>query len=285
LWKSGANIAAFGVFLMSANGAWAATGACATAPNYNALTSYTGSTSGCYQADKTFYNFAVGGTGDVIGGTPTLGLAGNFLGAAGTDSGNNFNVSDTFYGTAAGGAFTATGRGGATVSGDFIYDVNSSNILNIESPAEGTNYITSVTLGTVGSTGGDGNDALHVFEKFCLGTGTTPCTTNYVTIEASYAGSGVSTPTYSCVVTGSISGFSCASATSNTVNILLSDHVTGLVVENGYSLVAHGNTTITLTDFSDTFGESTGAPEPATFALMGSALAGILALRTRKKKA
>jgi hypothetical protein len=39
-----------------------------------------------------------------------------------------------------------------------------------------------------------------------------------------------------------------------------------------------------LTDFSLTFDQDAGSPEPSTFILLGSALAAIAALRLRKRK-
>jgi hypothetical protein len=137
----------------------------------------------------------------------------------------------------------------------------------------------------VGSAGDGTNDRLIVYERFCLSGSPTNCgATNYVTIEAIY-NSGSTTPDYSCKVTGTIAGISCASPNSDIANISLSDQVTTLLVQNAYTLQEPGgSTTVTLNYFQDTFGEQIGVPEPSTFVLFGSALAGIAALRFRQRK-
>jgi PEP-CTERM motif len=274
------NLAIISAAVLVSASAWAGPSGCSTANPFTAVSTLTAN--GCFQADQTFYNFTQGaGAGDVIGGTPNVALAGNFIDGSGTFTKTAaFTVGETFLGTAAGGGWTETGTGGATKSGDFIQTVNSNDILGGDTQS---GYITSVSLGAVGSTGADATDELIVSEKFCLGAGTTPCTTNFVTIKATYLGSTETAPTTtSCVVTGTIAGVTCNGPTSLTATILASDHVTSLIVENGYQLEAHGNTTVTLTSFEDSFGGT--APEPSTFLLFGSALAGIAALRRRKSK-
>jgi hypothetical protein len=260
--------------LLSANSAWALSTSCAASP-YNSLATL-GST-GCNEVDKTFTNFALGSSFL----TPTLGLSGTFIdgSSSGYSPTSPYTVSTTFYGSAAGGAWTASGD---TVSGDFTETVNSSNnpVNSVYPSGTNPNFITSVSLATVGSNGA-GGDQLLVWETFCLTAN--PCTTNFVTIEAAYAANATS-PTYSCVVTGAITGVSCVSPTSNMANILFSNQVSTLYVENAFSLQEVSSTVVTLTSFEDTFGEQLGAPEPSTSVLFGSALAAIAALRLRQRK-
>jgi PEP-CTERM motif-containing protein len=265
--------------LLSANGAWALSTSCAASP-YNSLA--TVGTTGCYEVDKTFTNFA--SSTDFL--TPTLGLGGTFIdgSSSGYSPTNPYTVSETFYGSAAGGAWTATG---GTTSGDFTETVNSANNpVNPGYPSgSNPNFITSVSLTTSGSAGDGTNDRLIVYQRFCLSGSPTNCgATNFVTIEAIY-NSGDSTPNYSCKVTGAIAGVSCASPTSDMANILFSDQVTTLLVQNAYTLQEPGGaTTVTLNFFEDTFGEQVGVPEPSTLVLFGSALAAIAALRLRQRK-
>ncbi len=297
-------LAAIGTLLFAANYGWGSTAACITKATLASFgTPATGD--GCYETDKTFSNFTLvngsSGTG-VAQSTSTVDIAGSDT-FGGEKLNTPWTVSEAFTGVTAA-DFAVTGTGGATTKGTMSMLVNSTNayLTNPGYPhpqAGANNFITSVSLSTSGTTGDANNndDSLTVVEMFCIGNGA--CTTgaggDEVILTATY-GNNSSTPSYTCALgagvtaaTAHIVAASCP-ATANAAPIVVSFalNVTTLTVTDVYTLAAHidaagGNTTVTLNNFTDVFGEEELAPEPSTFILLGLALAAVAALRLRRK--
>jgi hypothetical protein len=296
-------LALVGAYLLAANYGWGSVTACATK---TALSSFgTGTGSGCYETDKTFSNFAVANdtsNGGVAQSTGTVDIAGSD-----TFSSEKLNtpwtVSEAFTGATVA-DFQAIGTGRLTTAGTMTMLVNSTNAF-LTSPGYPTpragaqNFITSVSLSTSGVTGNSTGtpDSLVVIETFCIGNGA--CTTgtggDQITLTATY-GNNTGTPSYSCSLgtgvtpaSAHIVAASCpATASATPITVAFSLNVTTLTVSDNYSMVVHGNnggnTTVTLNNFTNVFGEEELAPEPSTFALLGAALAGIGVFRWSKRK-
>lgn len=296
-------LAAIGTLLLAANG-WGSTAACITKASLSSFGA-TATGSGCYETDQTFSNFAT------VNGSTSTGVAqsNSTIDIAGSDTFTSetlntpWLVSEAFSGATAA-DFAVTGTGGATTKGTMSMLVNSTNayLTNPTYPhpqAGANNFITSVSLATSGTTGDANNndDSLVVVEMFCIGSGA--CTTgaggDEVILTATY-GNNSSTPSYTCALgagvtaaTAHIAAASCpGTASAAPIVVSFSLNVTTLTVTDIYTLAAHvnaagGNTTVTLNNFTDVFGEEELAPEPSSFFLLGLALAAVAALRLRRK--
>ena len=293
-----------GVFVLAANYSWGSVAACTTKATLASFGA-TATADGCYETDKTFSNFGVvnnSANGGVAQSTSTVDIAG-------TDTfvseklNTPWTVSEAFSGATVA-DFRATGTGGLQTAGTMSMLVNSTNafLTNLSYPtpqAGATNFITSVSLSTSGITGNSTGtaDSLVVIETFCIGNGA--CTTgaggDEVILTATH-GNNTGTPSYTCALgagvtaaTAHIVGSTCPAGSSATpITVSFSLNVTTLTVTDGYTLIAHSNsgnnTTVTLNNFTNVFGEDELAPEPSTFVLFGSALAGVLLLRIRKRE-
>jgi hypothetical protein len=87
-------------------------------------------------------------------------------------------------------------------------------------------------------------------------------------------------------VAGATSNATCTSANSSTASFAGGSQVTTLNVTDQYTIAGYGGTN-TLANFANSFGDFDGSstPEPSTFVLLGSALAGLGLVRLRRKKA
>jgi hypothetical protein len=296
--------ALFGVFALCANYGWGSVAACTTKATLASFGAATGA--GCYETDKTFSNFGV------VNGSNSAGVpqSASTVDIAGTDTFGGteilnvpWTVSEAFTGATVAN-FQATGNGETRTQGTMSMLVNSTNAFltnpSYPTPQAGAqNFITSVSLSTSGVTGTSTGtpDSLVVIETFCIGNGA--CTTgaggDEVILTATY-GNNSATPSYTCALgagvtaaTAHIVGTSCPAGQSVTpITVSFSLNVTTLTVSDSYALTAHGNlganTTVTLNNFTNVFGEDELAPEPSTFVLFGSALAGLALLRFQKHK-
>jgi hypothetical protein len=298
-WK----LAVIGTFLLAANYSWGSTAACttrATLSSFGVTAPTTGD--GCYETDKTFSNFAVvsgsSGTG-ITQSTSTVKIQGSDTFVSETLN-TPWNVSEAFSGATVA-DFAVTGTGGATTKGTMSMLVNSTNAFltnpSYPTPVAGaTNFITSVSLSTSGKTGNANNndDSLIITETFCIGNAA--CTaTDEIILTATYLNNS-STPSYTCAfgaggtaaTTHTVAGSCSGTASASRDVVSFSINVTTVTVVDVYTLAAQvnaagGSTTVTLKNFTDVFGEEELAPEPSTFLLLGSALAGVAVLRRRKQ--
>lgn len=265
--------------LLFSSVSWASTAACTAAAT---LASYgTGTANGCYSVDQTFSNFSVS--------SQSTGIA--TVQSTSTDdihATDNFSIVSTPWTQSA--IFTAavaadwtdtamTSRLGGTLN----YDTDSQHALladpNYQNPGTGDNiYIHTASLAATGNTGT--GDAMLITEVLCIGTAACVAGDSVTITETWGASSG--TPTLACGAVGATAHATCAAGvvtfTINATQLNITD--TYLITPNGTS-----STTSTLDSFTNIFTDQEEAPEPSTFVLLGTALAGIGFLRTRRKKA
>jgi len=280
-----------GAFLLAANYSWGSTAACTTTA---ALSSYGASTTGdgCYSVDQTFSLFSVSSqsTGAAIAQTTTT----DDIGATSGFSAITTPWSDNATFTPAIAAdWSETSSGGQILGGTLNYVTDSQHSLMTDPSYQAAQtgysvFIKTASLAAVGTTGNSalaGGDSMSVTEILCIGTAACVAggTGNEITLTETWANN-ISTPTLTCTITGSAAHATCAAGVATfTLN------VTQLNVTDIYTMAVHlstgggSNTTDTLTSFTNDFTDGEITPEPSTFILMGSALAGVAALRFRKR--
>jgi hypothetical protein len=287
-------IAAMFVF---ASAGWASTASCnatkATLGSFSGGTNPGGPGQGCYETDDTFSQFNVTNGSTGTGSTMQTNATDNITGSTNFAAVSTpWTETATFTPTTTA-DWTITGRGGAENQGTINMIVNSNEAEftdpSYHAPTAGDQiFFSTLGLATVGSTGrGTTADSLVVIETYCIGSAV--CTSlDTVTITATY-GNNATTPTFMCNA-GTSSLATCAvngqSATfnggANVTTLNVTDQYTSIVNVRGEI-----STTDTLTSFANSFGDFEGStsPEPSTFVLLGSALAGLGFVRLRRKKA
>jgi hypothetical protein len=158
----------------------------------------------------------------------------------------------------------------------------------------GLNLVPTYTVSCSNAGGCAALQQIVITETFCIGAssttiGTGGCATaaQEGTITATMTGTtvqnGTGKLTYACA---SGADGTCVSASSNRVNFGAAFQYTSIAISESVSLTGTtGDTaTVTQTKFEDRFFETGDTPEPATFGLMGGALAGLAAAAYRKRK-
>ena len=246
-----------------------------------------GAALGCEQVDKEFnnFNYSTGGSNPEAGGSVGTTFAGsNPTGAIGVTFGS---VNPTWAVSSAGD--TSTGVVTYTNTVDPAYG-----------PGGGAFYaITSLELfATASFTLPAGtSDNVTLFEYFCAG-GSAACTTGTLTdginlaaptagyIEFVDQGNGVGSNSneFICFNNGATSCTPTAGFLINFATSIYHAGFTSINVASDISVSSVSGTQVSLNNFTENYFETLDTPEPSTFLLMGSALAGVAALRFRKRK-
>jgi hypothetical protein len=132
-------------------------------------------------------------------------------------------------------------------------------------------------------------ETVKVVEAFCLGFTTFTCATNtssygYLQITENVNTNGVNT--YSDVLCSpGATGCTTTAPTTSSLSIALANSLAAATqLSFTISRTTGSGNTITLNSISETWDQGEISPEPSTFLLLGSALAGIGALRLRMRK-
>ncbi len=273
--------------LGTAGTGWGTVAACATtAPGTPISSLGTGSaTSGCYQDDLSYTALNLTG-GASTGGATLPTTANTYIYSTGTAaSGNTVGPVNLFV---EGGSLTGAGLSSETGTVAMQATANTGTVggINYSSPTGGGLHWAYSTLTLTPSVAEvDAGDTVTITENFCinasqatLGNGCTAA--DHGTITASYTGS--STAVFTCVFgTAGI----CLSATSAGVNFgAMSFAPTTIAITDLVSVNHVNGTIVTLNNFENSFGESSFTPEPASFGLMGAALASLQILGYLRRK-
>jgi hypothetical protein len=273
--------------LGTAETAWGTVSACATTAPGNFLSSYgaTSAANGCFQDDLSYTILSLtGGASTGSGVTPTA--DNTYIYSTGTAaSGNTIGAVNLFV---EGGSITATSTSSVTGTVDVQATANTGTVggINYSSPTgAGLHWAyTTLTLAPAVAAVGTG-DTVTITENFCLNASQAALGNGCVaadqgTITATYTGN--TTAVFTCSFgTAGI----CLSASSGGVNFgTLPFAPTTIAITDLVSINVANGTTVTLSNFENSFGESSFAPEPASFGLMGAALASLAVLGYRRRK-
>jgi hypothetical protein len=274
--------------LGTAGTGWASVSACGTTPASQQALSFYGATStanGCFQDDLSYTNLNV--TGGAFTGGGTLPTTGNIdIYSTGTAaSGNTIGpvnlFVDGFASIASGGTSSETGTVGLQAS------ANTGTVggnTYVAPTGAGLHWAyTTLTFAPAAAAVPTG-DSVTITENFCLNASSATVGSGCVaadqgTITATFTGS--TTAVFTCAFgTAGI----CLSASSGGVDFAtLPFAPTTIAITDLVNINRIGGTTVTFTNFENTFGESSFTPEPASFGLMGAALASLAVLGCRRR--
>jgi hypothetical protein len=299
------------LFCLSSSISYAAVTGCAGA-SITTISTTGGETpaGGCGQTDLGFNTFAVNretgiGTGNGPSeGTTDLSTSGGVISGGTSITPIDLDFTPTGTGYTTGNAHGASAvdetvsylatpnLGGAaeepTGAAGHVWAINGITALTIPAPTlAGTGIPTGTGTGT-------GDVYLKIIETICLGqTSLANCAAaNEATLTAlvTYSGTGTTlNAVQNSASCGSVTAtFGCVANNTNgslTFNDIFSAVVTNEIILNHPVDTGNGATTydLSLAGLDDTF-DQMEAPEPSTFILLGSALAGLGALRLRKSR-
>ena len=248
--------------------AWATDVACPGTATTLSTFGAGGAANGCTATDANFVNFSVDGNQSVTGNLPNVSVLAGTTSLAPTETFTNNNNS-----------WTGIGGTGSQTVGEFLDALNTNPV-----PGTGkSTYFQSIVL-TAAATLTINTTTLTVTQDICQGNVAT-CTgaTSGVIILAETFTRGATTTTSSWTCNAGIDKFGTCSAASgaSALTVNLFSFQNELTIN---TTISSGNNSPVLTNFVDSFTEDQITPEPSTFILMGSALAGVAALRFRKSK-
>jgi hypothetical protein len=279
--------------------AYGAVVACATA--FTAADTFThygaGATNGCFQADKSFTTLAVGaGAACTAGAGCTTSANGNTdIWATGTLSAlSSPGLGGTVTANLAPSSNIWTLTGSGTDTAALTYVVQSNETCPGGAGlhcAIGGNVGLAPTGSIVTTTAGGATETITVTENFCINAATTAgcLAANSGTIEGEITINGSTSGTFAtftflnCLAGASVG--TCNGGVTGS-SIALTGFFNEIAVSNSISLTrVNGDfATLDLTNIANSFQEFEETPEPSTFALFGTALAGLGFLRLRSKK-
>jgi hypothetical protein len=275
--------------LGTAGTGWASVAGCGTTLATQQALSFYGAASaanGCFQDDLSYTNLSLSGGGSTGGGvSPTaanLDIYSTGTAASGNTIGSVSLFVDGFASIASGGTSSETGMVGLQAS------ANTGTVGSVTYTAPTTAGLhwayTTLTFAPAVAAVGAG-DTVTITENFCLNasqaiTGNGCVAADQGKITATFTGS--TTAVFTCSFgTAGI----CLSASSGGVDFgTLPFAPTTIAITDLVNITRVTGTTVTLTNFENTFGESSFTPEPASFGLMGAALATLFALGYRRPK-
>jgi hypothetical protein len=275
--------------LGTAGTGWGTVAACATAtPGTSLATLGTGATNGCYQDDISYTSLNLTGAGNTGGGTAPTTASISIYSTGTAASGNTIGPVNLFVDGYASitndGTSSETGTVDAQVTANTGLGVGGLTYTAPTSSALHWAY-TTLTLAPTVAVVGTG-DTVTITENFCLNanqatTGNGCNAVDQGTIVAKYSGN--TTVAFTC--TFGTMGI-CLSGTSGEVDFAaLPFAPTTIAMTDAVTIDrVGGGGTVTLTNFEDTFGETSIGPEPASFGLMGAAIASLALIGWRKRK-
>jgi hypothetical protein len=148
-------------------------------------------------------------------------------------------------------------------------------------PASGSWYISGLALTASASVGTGPTDSVDITEAFCLGSGFSSCSTtssNYGYIEEQFIYLGSAEMTRYTICTPGLGGCTASSAASASI-LFANPGYQAIGIQTSVGLQSFDSTSNQLSSFTEEFDQgdtaASGAPEPSTFVLLGSALAGL----------
>jgi hypothetical protein len=246
-------------------------------------------TQGCYVTDDTFSQFNVT-YGSSAGGNTDTSQTDTITGTSTFSAVSTPWTETATFAASSASQWATSGSSSVQNQGTVNMIVNSTEaaftVPKYNTPDAGDQvYFNTLGLAASGSTGTSSSDAITIVETYCIGAAA--CTaSDQVTITATYTGGGATSPTFACVA-GATSDATCTSATGSTASFAGGSQVTTLNVTDQYVISGSGGNSLgsIANSFGDFEGPDVPSPEPSTFILLGSALAGLGLVRLRRKKA
>jgi hypothetical protein len=244
----------------------------------------TGATNGCTYIDNNFVNFDGGaptGSGDADWPGVTSGFTPKIEFAASGAAPSPFILDFRTTGQTGGNASCALNSW--CVLGSTSTAKTASQNISYDAQTTGKYYGVILTDGTVQGNSLSAGDVILTEEQFCLGAANFNCTTGssnygYVEITETSKGSGGYTTVFT-VCTPGASG--CTVSHPTTASISFNSVQTEIGIEDTVTISTVSGQARTV--FIDSFdNEFMDAPEPSTFVLFGTALAGVGLLAARK---
>jgi len=283
--KSGALL--WALALGTAATGWATISACPTTANGSALSSFpVGNTpaSGCGNVDLGFNTFGANGTvyntTSGAGTTLTTALVDIYSPTGPAPSGNTQGAITNDFdvpGTANWTLDNGNGRPATSTSTVSYVATVENGVAGVTPPSNGRWAIDALNVGAA-YTVPTGTNSIVIHELICAGaTSTAGCAT-----------ADTATITETITAGGAVFSVSSLTGTAFTFNsgtglLSLNAGFFQVAISNSIVLTRVGATNVgPLTSFSNTFDQE-AVPEPSTFILLGSALAGIGAIRLRKR--
>jgi hypothetical protein len=274
--------------LGTAGTGWGTVAACATGTPGTSLTALgtASATSGCFQDDLSYTSLNLTGGAFTGGGTAPTTASISIYSTGTAASGNTIGPVNLFVDGYAsitnGGTSSETGTVDAQVTANTGVGVGGLTYTAPTSSALHWAYTTLTLAPNVAAVGT--GDTVTITENFCLNAnqatlGNGCNAADQGTITATYTGSTTAAFTCAFGTTGI-----CVTGTGEVNFAALPFAPTTIAMTDAVTIDRVTGTTVTLTNFEDTFGETSIGPEPASFGLMGAAIASLALIGWHKRK-